>query len=166
MLTPIDTAVYAYVGNDPINAIDPLGLATIYGVPPGAVLYSLNGQTFYAPPNANFQTVFNTGTGGGSFIEIGQAVGQGGMFDYQRDSSGNFYPAYTTAANLAVGYYMAGAGYSATATYGIGELYALFNSSNYLSSYFNGGGNANYWSQAVGAANAGVFPTPVSKCGQ
>ncbi len=26
MLTPIDTAVYAYTGNDPLNRIDPLGL--------------------------------------------------------------------------------------------------------------------------------------------
>ena len=133
-----------------------------FGIPTDAVLYSLNGQTFYAPPNTDFQTVFNTGAGGGSFIDIGKAVGQGGLFDFQRDVNGNFISAYTEAANLAVGYYMAGAGFSSTSTYVIGEIYAMTHSSNYLSSYGAGGGNANYWAEAITAANSKVFPTPVT----
>ena len=135
-----------------------MAFTTVKGVPADAVLYSLNGQTFYAPPNTDFQIVFNTGKGGGSFRDIGQAVGQGGSFDYQRDSGGNFFPEYTKAANLAVGYYMAGAGYSSTSTVVIGEIYAMTHSRNYLSSFFNGGGNANNWVEAIKAANAGCSP--------
>lgn len=60
------------------------------------------------------------------------AIGQGGTFDFQRDpAQGLFYHAYKSAANYAVGVYVAGAGYSLADTFQLAQAYALFNSSNY-----------------------------------
>jgi hypothetical protein len=60
------------------------------------------------------------------------AIGQGGTYDFQRDvPQQKFYFAYIHAANYAVGVYMAGAGYSLTATRVFAKLYALRNSSNF-----------------------------------
>ena len=88
---------------------------------------------FYAPPNFNLQSVVNAGYANG-LGGAGAAVGQYGTFDFQRvkDSEGNttFYSGYTPVANVAVGAYLYGAGFSRNQASLISNTYASFNSSN------------------------------------
>ncbi len=60
------------------------------------------------------------------------AIAQEGTYDFQRDvPQQKFHDPYIHAANYAAGVYMAGAGYSLTATLALAKLYALRNSKNY-----------------------------------
>jgi hypothetical protein len=104
-------------------------------VPSNAVLYTTpDGQTFWAPPNANFSQVTQSGQSNGLNPFAGnQAIGQFGTYDYQR-SGNQFITAYTDASNYAVGAYAKGAGLSMGELDFLGNLYALFNSSNFGSS--------------------------------
>ena len=91
-----------------------------------------------APLRADFRKVYAAGQAIAALplpgkYSIGRAaIGQGGTYDFQRDvPQQKFYFAYIHAANYAVGVYMAGAGYSLTATRVFAKLYALRNSSNF-----------------------------------
>lgn len=137
---------YAYVSDNPLLSTDLLGLAgitVIHQVPLNSVVYQApNGQGFYAPSNANFQSVLAAGQTNG-LLAMNASIGQFGQYDYQRVNAGvmgqYFYPAYTNASNFAVGVYMYGAGFSIDQMDEIGSLYALFNSSN------AGSGNLTTW---------------------
>jgi hypothetical protein len=103
--------------------------------PTDAVKYMApDGTIFLAPPTANFRSVYAYGRSIAikSIFEqktlIGLAVGQGGVFDFQR-KDGVFYPDYTDASNFAVGVLMNGAGYTWVDTETIAGLYATWKSS-------------------------------------
>lgn len=101
----------------------------------------LNGdpsQLLIAPPHADYREIYGAGQAIAEFPPWKQygyvraAIGQEGRYDFQRDvANQNFYQAYTPAANYAVGFYMAGAGYTLDTTLALAKLYALRNSSNY-----------------------------------
>jgi hypothetical protein len=86
---------------------------------------------------------------------IGAAVGQGGLYDYQRNGD-IFYPAYTNASNYAVGVLMQGAGYPQWETDLIGGAYA---------SMYSGQGwtalQTEWWNNGWTAANNGTLPLPL-----
>lgn len=70
---------YVYVEGNPVNLVDPFGLVTIHGIPPGSVQYSApTGETFYAPPTANYQDVLAAGQANGmtNISGINGAIGQ------------------------------------------------------------------------------------------
>ncbi|WP_205744421.1 RHS repeat-associated core domain-containing protein [Dyella sp. M7H15-1] len=145
---------YAYVGGDPLNSIDPLGLSglnIVHGVPPGSVSYTApDGQKFYAPSSADFCAEEDAGRNNGpNPWAMRDAVGQGGRFDYQRGGN-NFYPAYTNAANYGVGVYMYGAGFSEWEMNAIGGAYSFFNSSN-----SNAASQSSWWDNGWKAAANG-----------
>jgi RHS repeat-associated protein len=127
--------VPTYVGSPVINQTSP-DFYVNHNVPMDAVTQQLpSGQIVYTPPSANFQSVFDTAQTVGS-VGIKTAVGQYGMFDYQRNegagklATNNFYPAYTDASNVAVGVYMNGAEYGPKEIHVIGYIYAVTHSSN------------------------------------
>jgi RHS repeat-associated protein len=122
---------YAAFGSDPLDYVDPFGLARITGVPGNAVQYRAgDGALFYAPPQANWDAVNESGyINGPDPVGINAAVGHYGMYDFQR-SGGDFYTQYTPASNYAVGAFMEGAGFSLDATTFIGETFAKWMSSN------------------------------------
>ena len=147
---------YGYAGGDPLDFSDPQGLAglnIVHGVPPGSVLYiAPDGEKFYAPPSANFCAEEAAGKNNGKNPwAMGSAVGQNGQFDYQR-SGGNFYPAYTNAANYGVGVYMYGAGFSEWEMDAVGGAYSFFNSSN-----ANAASQTKWWHNGWQAASSGSF---------
>ncbi len=147
--------LYAYARGNPQDTIDPLGLkglTIVQGVPPGSVSYTApNGQQFYAPPSADWCDEFDAGENNGEWNipGINSAIGQGGTYDYQR-SGGNFYPAYTNAANYGVGVYMAGAGFSQGEMNALGSLYSFLKSSN-----ANSPNQSAWWQQGYQAATSG-----------
>jgi len=91
-----------------------------------------DGKTFYAPPNADFSAIYQSGQQGGlNPFAANTAIGHFGTYDFQRDASNNlFIREYTDASNLAVGIYMNGAGFSFPQTNFIGSLFAQTMSSN------------------------------------
>jgi len=123
--------LYRCVEGNPVNWLDPLGLETILGVPSDAVTYTTpTGQSFYAPPQASWCTIYAAGKSNGlSPSAANKAIGQFDLFDFQR-SGGNFYPAYTNASNYGVGVYMNGSGYSLFDMNSLGSIYSFFKSSN------------------------------------
>ncbi len=103
----------------------------IHDVPDDAIsLAAGDGESFYAPPDADFLKVYAAGEANwqNPFAAI-SAIWVNGTYDFQRDD-GSFYSAYTNASNYAVGVYMAGAGYSHHATISIGSFLANSYSSN------------------------------------
>ncbi len=148
---------YGYVGNNPVNRVDSSGLdfTIVHGVPSSAVPYQApNGQSFYAPPYADYQAVLAAGKANG-MVNIGginNAIGQYGTYDFQRIDAGvmgqSFYPACTNAANYAVGVFMYGAGYSLAQMQVIRSTYAALNSSNAGAS-----SQADWWANGWNAAN-------------
>jgi hypothetical protein len=104
-----------------------------HSVPPDAVIYLLPDDAFFAPPSADWDAVYAAGVqdaptlrelealaendseGGGAMVKyasiLDDRVGHFGDFDFQRDD-GTFRDAYIQAANVAVGVYLAGAGFS------------------------------------------------------
>lgn len=149
------------------NKISPIGRNQIsdYRIPIDAVIHqSLNGQFFYAPADADFQTVFNAGRTNGRFniTALKKSIALNGIFDYQRNKGHGdispalniFYPAYTEASNYAVGTYMRGAGYTLLGTYISGIGYALYTGINYwhalsLEMW-------QWWANGWNAANEGI----------
>jgi hypothetical protein len=114
--------------------------AVVVKTPTGETIPDPDSKTkkLMTPPAADFRKVYAAGQAIASLplpeqYTIGRAaIGQGGTYDFQRDvSQQKFYFAYIHAANYAVGVYMAGAGYSLTATRVFAKLYALRNSSNF-----------------------------------
>ena len=103
----------------------------VHGIPPGSVSYTApDGQQFYAPQSASF--CFEEAAGkiyGMNVFAMLTAIGQNGVFDYQR-ANGNFYQAYENAANFGVGVYMYGAGFSEWEMSALGGVYSFFMSSN------------------------------------
>jgi RHS repeat-associated protein len=93
------------------------------------ILTTIGGREFLAPPTADFEAIYKYGQSlrGKSILElragIRNAIGQGGLFDFQRNGN-TFIPAYTTASNYAVGVLMNGIGYSWAQTLVIGSVYA------------------------------------------
>ena len=109
---------------------------TVHGTPSDAVQYTApDGAKFYAPPYANFREVYEYGrsisTAPGDFKKklVGAAVGQGGIFDYQRHNSTE-YLAYVHASNYTAGVVMNAAGYSLAETIIYGAWYATTHSSH------------------------------------
>ena len=154
---------YIYAGNNAYRFIDPWGLdaypQNVYGPmdlnrnPPdhwvnqNAVMYTApDGEQFLAPPQAKWCDVYETGTvNGPNFSLVGKNVGQGGVFDFQRQG-GEFYPSYTRASNYGVGVYMNGAGYNPWSMDTLGYGYAVIYSSNWsdplLGRWWNNGWKA------------------------
>jgi len=140
--------VYAYVAGNPISRVDPMGLTDdfaggkptfVRGVPNGTCSCSSGGENFAAPPGTNFSDVYDTAVNSGivgvpntgfTNYSAGKAsIAQFGTYDYQRNAATNsFIPAYTDAANFAVGVYMSGAGFSST--WLVGQAYAITHSAN------------------------------------
>ncbi len=90
------------------------------------------GVNFMAPPGFSVSNIAANGTNNG-LSGAGAAVGQFGYYDYQRYVVGtnqfNFNYQYTPAANIAVGAYLQGPGYSGASS-AISNTYAFFNSAN------------------------------------
>jgi RHS repeat-associated protein len=161
-----DVNIYRYVKNGVLIRVDPFGLLAfsgdfigpitpadvriIKGIPSNAVKYTTSsGTQFYGPPDVNWSNMAKTGReNGASISDVRANVAQGGAFDLQRNGE-NFYPAYSDAANVAVGYYMNSAGFTVNETKAMGYLYALRNSSNpqgHNSKLWSGGWNeSNLW---------------------
>ena len=132
------------------NLVIPIGHDQVkdYNVPMDSqTLQANNGQQFYTPPQANYQTVLNTAQANGPLNYSGakSAIGLNGSFDYQRNNgmgsldspvisnltqnilypaNNVFRPAYTDASNYSVGVYMRGAGYTLLASDLTGLVYA------------------------------------------
>lgn len=105
------------------------------GRPPNAVTYrTSDGASFDAPPQADFRKILHYGQTlrGKPLVDqikpIGEAVGQRGKFDFQRQGD-RFVRDYTNASNYGVGVLMYGAGHTWLDTLMIGSLYGLFHSS-------------------------------------
>ncbi len=138
----------------------PKGFTIRRGVPGNAQNCSApaSGANFNAPPGFSLPAIVAAGQkGGGSPLAIQGAVGRGGTFDYQRVSSGGgttFLPAYTNAANFAVGAYLYGAGYSRQDAFNLPYTFAMTMSSNAgsidQSTYWMAG-----WDAAEAAAKGG-----------
>lgn len=86
--------------------------------PPGSVTVTApNGNTFPAPPYANFQAAYNSGVQDARLLwpadwfAFHSDFGHWGTYDYQRVGS-TFISAYVPAANYAVGIGMQGAGFT------------------------------------------------------
>lgn len=109
--------------------------------PDGAAVTDPSSPTgiLLAPPQADYGQIYSSGEKiaqlylpglQAPFIDL--AIGHGGAFDFQRNTiTMQFFPAYTHASNYSVGVYMAGAGYSETATVLFAETFALVSSTNY-----------------------------------
>ncbi|WP_420606740.1 RHS repeat domain-containing protein [Novosphingopyxis sp.] len=100
--------------------------------PPSSKRCEAGGLSFRAPDNFNPTDIFSAGFSGGLF-GANSNVGHYGTYDFQRvrTSSGTvFYSQYTPAANLAVGFYLAGAGQSRSAANLISDSFASAFSSN------------------------------------
>ncbi len=150
--------LYRYTGGDPINLIDPLGLATIEATPPNAVTYlAPDGQCFYAPPGVDWNEVHKAGHDQG-LLGAADNVAQKGRYDVQR-SGDNFYLAYVHASNYAVGVYMNGAGIPLWATDVIGKTYGLLKSDNTAHNDW-----VTWWANGWNAANSGRLPAKPCKC--
>jgi len=104
----------------------------VRGVPKGSCSCSSGGENFAAPPGTNFSDVYNTAVNSGiagvpntgftNYSAGKGAIAQFGTYDYQRNIATNsFVPAYTDAANFAVGVYMRGAGFTKFGTWVAGE---------------------------------------------
>jgi hypothetical protein len=117
-----------------------------------------DGQTFYAPANADFGAVYDYGKslsnlwGSDRLNGIGTAVGQGGLFDFQR-SGDIFYAKYTDASNYGVGVLMNGAGFSWQDTLSIVGGYASLYSRQGLTPLLT-----TWWLNGYRAATAGKIP--------
>ena len=87
-----------------------------------------DGESFFAPPKADFLAVYAAGRTDG-LMGVNSNVGHFGRFDFQRDGD-TFIDAYSNASNYAVGVYMAGAGYTWHETFLIANTFAHIMSSN------------------------------------
>jgi hypothetical protein len=99
----------------PVQQAQSQRMPIIHDVPDDAIsLTAGDGESFYAPPYADFLKVYAAGEANwqNPFAAI-SGIWLNGTYDFQRDN-GSFYSAYTNASNYAVGVYMAGAGYSRT----------------------------------------------------
>src|ERR1700728_686839 len=130
-------------------------------MPADAVQYMTpDGAIFFAPPTADFRTIYAYGkiiaTKGveNQKTAIGVAVAQGGLFDFQR-SGDVFYPSYTDASNYAVGVLMNGAGYSWAETEAIAGFYATWKSSQGWTHR-----QTIWWQNGFSAAEKGHLPAP------
>jgi hypothetical protein len=97
-------------------------------LPKNAKTCSAMGLQFYAPPGFDLSQIVRAGQNGG-LLGINAAVGQGGTFDVQRETSiltstTTFYSGYTQAANIAVGAYEYGAGLSPAGANFLANAYA------------------------------------------
>lgn len=124
-------------------------------LPPDAVTHhALDGAEFKAPPDADFNEVYEAGKADGlDPVQIWRNVGHFGRFDFQRDAAGKSYvKGYANASNFAVGVYMNAAGYSlATAIY-IGKIYAaITHSSGSIEK------KVAWWIRGWNAANSGMY---------
>ena len=116
---------------DPSTFAPPADIGILGPVtPPGAVAVTTRDGSFLAPIGTNFHNEYRAGQYIGAepiveqFGDIGNALGHGGTFDYQR-ADGHFNPDYRDASNYGVGVLMQGAGHSLPATDVISTLYAL-----------------------------------------
>lgn len=156
------TGAFGYLFNElGSNLQRGYGYARSTSVPPDAVLYQApDGQTFYAPADADFGAVYEYGKslsklwGSDRVNGIGTAVGQGGLFDFQR-SGDVFYTKYTDASNYGVGVLMNGAGFSWQDTLSIAGGYASLYSRQGLTSQLT-----TWWLNGYRAATSGKIPQP------
>lgn len=160
------------------NLVIPIGNDQVkdYNLPlDSQTLQANNGQEFYAPPQANYQTVLTTAQANGPLNYSGakSAIGLNGSFDYQRNNgmgsldspvisnltqnilypaNNVFRPAYTDASNYFVGVYMRGAGYTLLASDLMGLIYAsTHNNPNPLSTQLH-----QWWANGWNDANARI----------
>ena len=129
--------------------------------PPGSKTFTaLDGETFLAPADADFQVVYKAGQSilfKYDFFAINENIGHYGKFDFQRNKgqgeklNNTFYTAYEDASNYGVGVYMKGANYSLADTIYWGHKFAHTKKT----------ANANdprppkWWTLGWNAANAG-----------
>ena len=101
--------------------------------PPNSKVCSAGGKTFLAPSNFNPVAIESAGRRYG-LPGANAMVGQGGTYDFQRVQNSptdtTFYSRYTPVANLAVGIYLSGAGYSRSSADRISDTFASAFSSN------------------------------------
>jgi len=103
-----------------------------HGVPPGSKQCTAGGISFRAPNDFNPKAIMDSGWWGG-LLGANSAVGHNGTYDFQRVTTGNvttFYSQYTPVANMAVGFYLAGANYSRSDATWISDTFARHASSN------------------------------------
>jgi RHS repeat-associated protein len=110
--------------NDPSKPYTPTDT-----LPPDAMSYvAPNGRSFYAPPAADFVSVYNYGRSlsntnfplDGAYLDL--ASGHGGIFDFQRGNN-IINSNYIYAANYAIGILMNGANHSLPLSQGIFGAY-------------------------------------------
>jgi RHS repeat-associated protein len=155
--------LYGYLGDDPLNSVDPLGLADglsiAWGTPAQSqVFIAPNGKRFLAPAGTDFNQIFRAGRANGlDPFGIGRAVGHYGCFDFQRNrgsgmcgSENVFYPGFTDASNYAVGVYMKGVGFGELPTRVIAGTFAWLSSKNAGSPR-----QSSWWSSGNRAAGSG-----------
>jgi hypothetical protein len=168
-------------GDDPVNKKDPTGhdfdigslsftiaiTSIVFSIPsntashdwqPEKELYTLPGlKPFYAPPNTDWNAIQETGAKNGKNpVEDALNEGPGGHFDFQRPQ-GYFGPVYLDfriAANLGVGIYMEGAGYTLDEMLTeVTGFAAGYSNANQTSSSF-------YWGYGYTSAKNGILPQP------
>ncbi|MDD0815433.1 hypothetical protein PSQ39_12420 [Curvibacter sp. HBC28] len=164
---------YGYVAGNPVSLTDPRGLDNpgrgSYGpywsplsirqdTPADSCSCKFGGETFAVPRGTDFNAI--KAAGDGHWLdptEINRKIGQGGIYDLQRDGTHNqFFTAYTPAANFAVGVYMQGAGHSLPATSFLGVVYAAIKSNNF--SVAQTGVWLKWWGMGWASAAYGVVP--------
>ncbi len=169
---PISLHPYLYTKDDPVDRTDPSGqdsLSQYHGLilgvleglfRPAKELYFLPGlKPFFAPQNTNWGIIQEMGEiNGKNPIEDYLNEGPGGYYDFQRPEGKHepFYGEFRIAANIGVGIYMEGAGYSldemlTEVTY----FAALKSNADQTTSPF-------YWGYGYTFAKHGILPEPFS----
>jgi hypothetical protein len=129
------------------------------GVPQNSCTCKYGGKSFSVPPATDFSMVATSGKGHWFDRDaIRHDIGQWGTFDLQRNAANNeFIPAYTQAANFAVGAYMQGAEHGMLTMAVMGILYGMKNSNNF--SFTQIGEWLEWWGMGWTAAEYGIYPS-------
>jgi len=143
------------------------GLAAICvgpGCAPQMVQDPISGSTFPVPNGTDYQGIFQAGqnfrNNGGTLLGVGAYVGGGGKYNLQNQAAalGLPYKYFQEGANVAVGVFMSGAGFSLAQTLFFGQTYGFLGSTNFAADTTNW---SIWWAIGFNDGINQVFPSPV-----
>jgi RHS repeat-associated protein len=173
--------LFAYAGGNPVMRVDPSGLDSLFHddmdlgsanrapprhlLAPDAQLYAIQvgGQFrgFDGPPNIDWLKIVSAGGDNGPIDISGtnHAIGHAGQFNFQADTASNVvFNDYINASNVAVGYYMYGAGHQRVSMLAVGDLYSWLRSSRSMYE------QSPWWLAGYTAASQGIHPKGFGTC--